>query len=86
MEVGYDVAPALTFLPAPPRPAAAVRRNQARPIDTGSIRRPDSDDALAFLPVTELSALIRSRQVSSMELTRLYLARLKRFDPCSSAW
>ena len=31
--------------------------------------------------MTELSALIRSRQVSSMELTKLYLDRLKRFDP-----
>src|SRR5207302_5182355 len=33
------------------------------------------------LPVTELSALLRSRQVTSTELTRLYLGRLKRFDP-----
>ncbi len=31
--------------------------------------------------MTELSALVRSRQVSSTELTRLYLGRLKRFDP-----
>ncbi len=81
VEIGYDVAPALTFFPVPPRPASDVRRNQAKPIDTGTPRRPESDDALAFLPVTELSALVRSRQVSSMELTRLYLARLKRFDP-----
>jgi Asp-tRNA(Asn)/Glu-tRNA(Gln) amidotransferase A subunit family amidase len=32
------------------------------------------------LPVTELSSLIRSRQVTSTELTKLYLDRLKRFD------
>ena len=31
--------------------------------------------------MAELSALIRSRQVSSTELTKLYLGRLKRFDP-----
>jgi Asp-tRNA(Asn)/Glu-tRNA(Gln) amidotransferase A subunit family amidase len=80
VEVGYDVAPALSFFPVPPRPAAEIRRNQARPIETGPIRRPESDLELAFLPATELSALIRSGQVSSMELTRLYLARLKRFD------
>jgi len=81
VEVGYDVAPALTFFPAPPRLAVELRRNQARPIDAITIHRPESDETLAFLPVTELSALIRSRQLSSMELTRLYLARLKRFDP-----
>jgi Asp-tRNA(Asn)/Glu-tRNA(Gln) amidotransferase A subunit family amidase len=43
--------------------------------------RPGSDEELAFLPVTELSKLVRARRVSSMELTRLYLDRLKRFDP-----
>ncbi|MGE0554419.1 MAG: amidase [Gemmatimonadales bacterium] len=43
--------------------------------------RPDNDGDLAFLPVTELAALLRARKVSSMELTRLYLDRLKRHDP-----
>ena len=45
------------------------------------LQRPGSDEALAFLTVAELAALIRSRQVSSTELTKLYLGRLKRFDP-----
>ncbi len=31
--------------------------------------------------MTELASLIRDRQVSSIELTKLYLDRLKRFDP-----
>jgi Asp-tRNA(Asn)/Glu-tRNA(Gln) amidotransferase A subunit family amidase len=81
VDVGYDVPPALTFFPTPPRPAAEVRRNQATPIDTRTPDRPGSDEELAFLPVTELSKLVRGRKVSSMELTRLYLDRLKRFDP-----
>ena len=38
VDVGYDVPPALTFLPAPPRPAAAVRRNQARPAESHAHR------------------------------------------------
>ena len=81
VDVGYDVAPALTFFPVPPRPAAAIKRNQATPVETPVIRRPGSPEELAFLTVVELSALIRSRQVSSTELTKLYLERLKRFDP-----
>jgi Asp-tRNA(Asn)/Glu-tRNA(Gln) amidotransferase A subunit family amidase/Asp-tRNA(Asn)/Glu-tRNA(Gln) amidotransferase C subunit len=82
VDVGYDVAPALTFNPAPwLRPAQGVQRNQAAPIEWRPPRRPDSDEDLAFLPVTELSALVRSRQVSSTELTRLYLDRLKKYDP-----
>lgn len=82
VDVGYDVPPALAFLPTPAmRPAAGVRRNQAEPIESHAPKRPASDEALAFLPVTELAALVRTRQVSSTALTRLYLDRLKRFDP-----
>jgi Asp-tRNA(Asn)/Glu-tRNA(Gln) amidotransferase A subunit family amidase len=36
---------------------------------------------LAFLPVTELSELVRRKRVTSVQLTQLYLARLKRYDP-----
>ena len=82
VELGHDVAPALSFVPAPGlRPADGVRRNQARASGSPALQRPGSDEALAFLTVTELSALIRSRQVTSTELTKLYLGRLKRFDP-----
>lgn len=81
VDVGYDVAPALTFFPTPPRPSAAVARNRATPVDPRMPARPGSDEELAFLPVTELSKLVRSRKVGSVELTRLYLARLEQYDP-----
>jgi Asp-tRNA(Asn)/Glu-tRNA(Gln) amidotransferase A subunit family amidase len=38
-------------------------------------------DSLAFLPVTQLSRLVESRRVSSLQLTQMYLSRLKRYDP-----
>jgi Asp-tRNA(Asn)/Glu-tRNA(Gln) amidotransferase A subunit family amidase len=41
--------------------------------------RPASDEDLAFLPVAKLAALVRGRQVSSVELTQLYLGRLERY-------
>lgn len=82
VEVGYDVPPALVFVPsAELRPAGPVRRNQASLTETRAPARPASDEVLAFLPVTELSTLVRTGQVSSVELTKLYLGRLKRFDP-----
>src|SRR5215217_8127704 len=60
VEVGYDVPPALAFVPAPSiRPAEGVRRNQATPTEPHAPKRPDSDELLAFLPVSELSALVR---------------------------
>ena len=42
VDVGYDVPPALAFLPVPPRPASDVRRNQAQ-------SRPGADIAPAGL-------------------------------------
>ena len=43
-------------------------------------RSADLEEA-AFWPVTKLAELIRTRQVTSLELTRMYLDRLKRYGP-----
>ena len=40
-----------------------------------------NEDQLAFASIRQLSELLRTRKVTSMELTKLYLARLKRYDP-----
>ncbi len=50
------------------------------PTESAAPRLPEDNDALAFLPVSELAALVRTRQVTAVALTRLYLDRLKRFD------
>ena len=44
------------------------------------VSRPAELEDAAFYPVTQLAELIRSRQVTSLELTEMYLARLKRYD------
>lgn len=56
---------------------------EARPLVRRTIgaTRPATDEDLAFLPVTHLARLIETRQVTPTELTTLYLARLKRYDP-----
>jgi Asp-tRNA(Asn)/Glu-tRNA(Gln) amidotransferase A subunit family amidase len=53
----------------------------AQAIESMAGERPNSDRDLAFLPVTELAALLRRRAVTSVELTELYLERLKAADP-----
>ena len=42
---------------------------------------PGDEEDVAFLPVHRLAALIRAREISSSELTEVYLDRLKRLDP-----
>ncbi|MGH9866616.1 MAG: amidase [Candidatus Polarisedimenticolia bacterium] len=80
------VPPALYFDPEPGRrgaPPAAVQRDVKLP-EKGTPRRPDWGDEVAFLPVRQLAPLLKSKQISSVELTRLYLDRLRRFDPTLS--
>src|SRR5690606_1159610 len=52
-----------------------------RPSPAPTVTRPADLEEVAFWPVTRLAALIASRQVTSTELTRMYLARLRRYDP-----
>ncbi len=74
------VFPAMVFNPVP---AGAVLPTErllfacSRP----DVRRPASIGEAAFLSVIELAVLIETRQVSSMDLTKMYLERLKRYNP-----
>ncbi len=81
-EVPLDnaVAPALIFQPLVPGATSGdPQRRVASPIESAPPALPGSDEDLAFAPVTELSALIRSKRISCVELARLYLDRLERF-------
>ena len=75
-----DTQPAFVFNPVPPGKTLPSDR---RPLKRREfeVSRPASDDDLAFLPVTHLAKLIENRQIKPSELTKLYLARLKQYDP-----
>lgn len=83
VRLSNDVLPAVQFSPAlpgrsfPTRPSRPGRRIRSTPV----VQRPASNGELAFFSVIELAELLATRQVTSMELTRLYLDRLKRYDP-----
>ncbi len=82
-----DVPPALLFDPQPSSNAATLARpsngesRAASAADTPTLAVPADLEQLAFAPVTQLAVLIRTRQVSSVALTEMYLRRLKRYDP-----
>jgi Asp-tRNA(Asn)/Glu-tRNA(Gln) amidotransferase A subunit family amidase len=72
--------PALFFEPLPPLAPIPNRRARfARP--PKHLQRPANLEAVAFWPVTDLAVLLHTRQVTSVELTRMFLDRLRRFDP-----
>src|SRR5262245_41118395 len=81
IKLDNSVPPALIFNPTPAEPpAASPNRGQVRLSDSAAPARPASDEDLAFLPVTSLASLLRTRQITSTELTELYLDRLRCYD------
>ena len=81
IRIDQNVPPPLYFNPAVP---GQTFSNERAPFVRGArsiVRRPQNLEDIAFWPVTDLSQLIESRQVSSQELTRMYLDRVHRYDP-----
>jgi Asp-tRNA(Asn)/Glu-tRNA(Gln) amidotransferase A subunit family amidase len=88
------VPPALLFepwallgrAPAPDTAAAATSQARALALDDRalaldvSVARPTDLEELAFAEIPALASLIRTRKVSCVELTEMYLARLARLD------
>lgn len=83
VSIASSIAPVLRFDPSPlctrSSPAKLSRRIRLSRARTPT--RPANLERLAFYPVTALSRLIRTRKVSSVELTRMYLTRLRRYNP-----
>jgi len=74
-------APALRFSPILPGMKFDKRQLPFNPTPFPIVTRPKNLEDVAFWNITQLAALIKSRKVSSVELTEMYLARLKKYDP-----
>jgi Asp-tRNA(Asn)/Glu-tRNA(Gln) amidotransferase A subunit family amidase len=75
-----DVAPAFVWNPVLPGvrvPELHSRFVRSR-VDPGPL--PESDDDIAYAPVTNLSRWIETRKLTAERLTRIYLDRIDRFD------
>jgi Asp-tRNA(Asn)/Glu-tRNA(Gln) amidotransferase A subunit family amidase len=76
------VAPPLIFDPIPPGAALPAKKKHLIVRErVAMMARPGSLEEIAFLPVTQLSELVRTRKVKPTELTEMYLSRLTRYDP-----
>jgi Asp-tRNA(Asn)/Glu-tRNA(Gln) amidotransferase A subunit family amidase len=80
LNIGNEIAPALDFNPVP---AGSVLPEQPKPsgLPAESVDRPASEAELAFMPVTKLAQLMRERKITSTELTKIYLERLRKYNP-----
>jgi len=80
LKMDNSVPFSLYFNPVPPGKAISIER---KPFVTSkvSVSMPSRVEDLAFYPVTHLAKLIETRKVTSTELTKMYLSRLKKYDP-----
>lgn len=78
IDVPLDTEPAIAFHPAPPGKKFNTAKTK---IKASKIEPPKfkSFEELAFCTVTQLAELVRTKQVSPVELTKMYLARLKKY-------
>ena len=77
-----SVAPAMIFSPLPH--PDAVPKGPQRPVimsRQAPKSAPANLESLSYAPLTELADLVRRRQVTSVQLTTMYLDRLARLDP-----
>jgi Asp-tRNA(Asn)/Glu-tRNA(Gln) amidotransferase A subunit family amidase len=75
------VPPSLVFNPLPPGFTPDRTERPFRPAAVQPPPMPPDLEDLAFASVGELAALLRSRRVTSEQLTRMYLGRLKKYGP-----
>ncbi|HUG55253.1 MAG TPA: amidase [Vicinamibacteria bacterium] len=80
--------PLANSVPSPthfdPRVPGAYREavpGRMRATSPGRVRRPARLEEAAFWPLTHLAALVRTRQVSAVELLEMYLGRIERYEP-----
>jgi Asp-tRNA(Asn)/Glu-tRNA(Gln) amidotransferase A subunit family amidase len=79
IHVPNDVSPPFHFSAVVPGVDVDRTVRELRLSDPPPVQRPADLEDAAFWPVRHLAELIRTRQVSSVELTRMYLARLHRY-------
>ncbi len=76
-----SLPPAATWRPAEVAPVAMPAHDRIVRSPDAAGPLPARDDDIAYAPVTSLARWIESRQLSSERLTRVYLERIRRFDP-----
>ena len=84
VDLPNSVAPAVGFDPRPLRLRqlqVSAGGSAGKLPETAKVKLPANRDDLAFYTVRQLGELLRTRQVTSEELTSFFLTRLKKYDP-----
>lgn len=81
VDIDNSIPPAQNFNPIPVGMKFDTKRSAAVVSPPQKTQAPENFEALAFYSVRDLSELIRTRKITSLQLTQMYLARLKNTIP-----
>ncbi len=81
VELANNIPPAMIFNPIPVGMKFESVRKQFVASAAGNVTVPANFEDLAFYSVGQLAELIRTRKVTSVQLTTMYLNRLKKYGP-----
>lgn len=80
VELNNSVMPSVLFNPIPPG-FIFPQTEEVKFSDYSKTKLPANINELAFFTIGQLAELVRTKQISSTELTKFFLDRLKKFDP-----
>ncbi|MEO5803072.1 MAG: amidase [Verrucomicrobiota bacterium] len=80
-KIPYTTPPAVLFNPIPVGFKFETKFQKPKWSSPGKIKTPANIEDVAFCSIGELSTLIKSRKITSEQLTRMYLDRLKKYGP-----
>src|SRR6266540_5455660 len=80
IEIPLDTEPAILFHPALPGKKFNIKPAKIKFSKVPTLQFSSLDD-LAFATLPQLAELIRTRKVSPVDLTKTYVARLKKYGP-----
>jgi Asp-tRNA(Asn)/Glu-tRNA(Gln) amidotransferase A subunit family amidase len=80
LHIPPDVSPPFHFSAVTPGMTVNKAKQPWRLSAPPAVKRPANLEDAAFWPVRHLAELVRTRQVTSLELTDMYLARLHRYN------
>src|ERR1700760_823566 len=81
LKIPNDVPPAFRFDPVLPGMKIETEKRPIRISRAGTGGGPKNLEDGAFFTVREWAELVRTKRVSAVALTEMYIARLKRYDP-----
>ena len=81
ISLSNSVPSSILFNPLPVGFKISGEQEEIHFSDYSYVKMPANKDELAFFSVGELAGLIRTKKISSIELTKYFLERLKKYGP-----